>query len=138
MTVKSPAAEEADGSPPDADPAGSTVTDAPGAGETAAAPAPADGGPQPTAAGEAAVLLRREVASAAVRVAEVLDGGDIATARAAMDAICAAAAQSRRLLKAAASGRKPRGTTSTAALYRSKTRRVLSDVRVRGAAYAGL
>ena len=32
-----------------------------------------------------------------------------------IDAICATAAQSRRLLKAAASGRKPRGTTSPAA-----------------------
>jgi hypothetical protein len=55
------------------------------------------------------------VASAAAQAADVLDGGDTATALAAMDAICAAAAQTRRLLKAAASGRKPRGTTSTAA-----------------------
>ena len=38
------------------------------------------------------------------------DGGDTAAALAAMDAICAGAAQSRRLLKAAATGRKPRGT----------------------------
>jgi hypothetical protein len=45
----------------------------------------------------------------------VLEQGDTTTALAAMDAICTAAAQSRRLLKAAASGRKPRGTTSPAA-----------------------
>ena len=60
-------------------------------------------------------MLLREVASAATQAAEVLDGGDTAAALAAMDAICATAAQSRRLLKAAASGRKPRGTTSPAA-----------------------
>jgi len=36
--------------------------------------------------------------------------GDAAAALATTDAVCAAAAQGRRLLKAAASGRKPRGT----------------------------
>ena len=60
-------------------------------------------------------MLLREVASAAAQAAEMLDGGDTAAALAAMDTICATAAQSRRLLKAAASGRKPRGTTSPAA-----------------------
>jgi hypothetical protein len=46
----------------------------------------------------------------------MLDGGDTAAAvLAAADAICGTAAQSRRILKAAASGRKPRGTTSPAA-----------------------
>ncbi len=75
-----------------------------------AAPASADGD---APASETARLLR-EVASAAAQAAEVLDGGDTAAALAAMDAICATAAQSRRLLKAAASGRKPRGTTSPA------------------------
>jgi hypothetical protein len=44
----------------------------------------------------------------------VLDSGDTAAALAAMDAICATAARARRLLKAAASGRKPRSTTSPA------------------------
>jgi hypothetical protein len=60
-------------------------------------------------------VLLREVASAATQAAQVLKGGDTAAALAAMDAICAGAAQSRRLLKAAAGGRKPRGTTSPAA-----------------------
>ncbi len=60
-------------------------------------------------------MLLREVASAATQTAEVFDGGDTAAALAAVDAICATAAQSRRLLKAAASGRKPRGATSPAA-----------------------
>ena len=60
-------------------------------------------------------MLLREVASAAARAAEMLDGGDTAAALAAVDTICATAAQSRRVLKAAASGRKPRGTTSPAA-----------------------
>jgi hypothetical protein len=45
----------------------------------------------------------------------MLDGGDTAAALGAVDAICATAAQSRRLLKAAVSGRKPRGTTGAAA-----------------------
>ena len=72
---------------------------------------PADGDAPPS---EAAVLLR-EVASAATRAAEMLDGGDTAAALAATDALCATAGQSRRLLKAAASGRKPRGATSPAA-----------------------
>jgi hypothetical protein len=91
---------------------GDSAADAP-AGD-AAAPAPADGEPQPPA-GEAADLLRREVASAATQAADVLGSGDTATALAAMDAICAAAAQARRLLKAAASGRKARGTSGPAA-----------------------
>jgi len=55
------------------------------------------------------------VASAATQAAQGLDGGDTAAALAAMDTICATAAQGRRLLRAAASGRKPRGTTSPAA-----------------------
>jgi hypothetical protein len=83
----------------------------PGAGDTA--PVPAGGEPQPAAAGEAAVLLR-ELASAATRAGEALDGGDTAAALAVMDAICAGAAQSRRLLKAAVTGRKPRGTGTSA------------------------
>jgi hypothetical protein len=45
----------------------------------------------------------------------VLGSGDTATALAAMDAICAAATQARRPLKAAASGRKARGTSGPAA-----------------------
>ena len=109
-----PAAGEADDSPPDTEAPGSTATDAPAASKTAPAPAPADGEPQP-AAGEAADLLRREVASAATQAADVLGSGDTATALAAMDAICAAAAQARRLLKAAASRRKARGTGGPAA-----------------------
>ena len=138
-----PAAGEADGSPPDTQAPGSTATDAPAASETApapadgaspapdagipddstadapaagdaAAPASADGAAQP-AAGEAAELLRREVASAATQAADVLGSGDTATALAAMDAICAAATQARRLLKAATSGRKARGTSGPAA-----------------------
>ena len=60
-------------------------------------------------------MLLREVASAATQAADVLDGGDTAAALAAVDAICATAAQARRLLKAAASGRKPRGTGGPAA-----------------------
>ena len=60
-------------------------------------------------------MLLREVASAAAQAAEVLDGGDAAAALAAMEAICATAAQGRRLLKATVSGRKLRGTTSPAA-----------------------
>jgi hypothetical protein len=116
--------EPGGGSSPDADAAGDTPADS-GAAETApaladndapgdtAAAAPADGEPQPAAAGEAAVLLR-ELASAATRAREALDGGDTAAALAVMDAICAGAAQSRRLLKAAVTGRKPRGSgTST-------------------------
>ena len=78
------------------------------AGETAA-PAPVGGEPQPAAAGEAAALLR-ELASAATGAGDALDGGDTAAALAAMDAICAGATQSRRLVKVAAAGRKPRGT----------------------------
>ncbi len=42
----------------------------------------------------------------------MLGSGDTAAALAAMDAICTAAAQARRLLKAAASGRKARGTAA--------------------------
>jgi hypothetical protein len=107
-----PAPGEADGSPPDTEAPGSTATDAPAVSTTA--PAPADGEPQP-AAGEAADLLRREVASAATQAAGLLGSGDTATALAAMDAICAAATQARRLLKAAASGRKARGASGPAA-----------------------
>ena len=98
---------------PDAGTPDGSAADGPAAGENAA-PAPADGEPQPAPASEAAVLLR-ELASAATQAADVLDGGDTAAALAVMDAICATAAQSRRLLKAAASGRKPRGTASPAA-----------------------
>jgi hypothetical protein len=123
---------------------GTTATDAPAAGKAAApaddttpgedavpdagipdgsvpaagrgtAPVSADGGPQPALAGEAAELLRREVAAAATQLAELLSSEDTATALSAIDAICAAAAHSRRLLKAAASGRKLRATTSPAA-----------------------
>ena len=82
----------------------------PGAGT---APAPAGGEPQTTPAGEAAVLLR-ELASAATQAAGVADGADTGAALAAVDAICATAAQGRRLLKAAASGRRPRGTSPAA------------------------
>jgi hypothetical protein len=89
-------------------PAGSAPADSTGAGETAA-PAPAGGEPQPAAAREAAALLR-ELASAATGAGDALDGGNTAAALAAMDAICASAAHSRRLVKAAAAGRKPRGT----------------------------
>ena len=45
----------------------------------------------------------------------MLDGGDTAAALAAADALCATAAQARRLVKAAATGRKPRGTAGPAA-----------------------
>ena len=117
-------AQADDGAPganaaPDAGIPDGPAADGPAAGGNAA-PAPADSEPQPAPAdgaapaGEAAVLLR-EVASAAAQAAEVLDGGDTAAALATVDTICAIAAQSRRLLKAAASGRKPRGTTSPAA-----------------------
>jgi len=92
---------------PDAGPPADSVP-ADSAGETAA-PAPAGGEPQPAAAGEAAALLR-ELASAATGAGDALDRGDIAAALAVMDGICAGAAQSRRLVRAAAAGRKPRGT----------------------------
>ena len=59
--------------------------------------------------------MLREAASAATQAAEVLDGGDTAAALAAAEALCATAASSRRLLKAAVSGRKPRGGASPAA-----------------------
>ena len=118
-----PAAPADDGAPgedaapdagiPDGNAADAAAADDPAAGDSAA-PQPADGEPQPAAASETAVLLR-EVASAAAQAAEMLDGGDTAAALAAVDALCATAAQSRRLLKAAASGRKPRGTASPAA-----------------------
>jgi len=75
--------------------------------------APAGGEPQPAAAGEAAALLR-DLASAATSAAEALDGGDTAAALAVMDAIRDGAAQARRLLKAAAAVRKPRGTSPAA------------------------
>jgi hypothetical protein len=113
-TAPAPADSTAPGddAAPDAGIPDDSAADAP-AGD-AAAPAPADGEPQP-AAGEAAELLRREVASAATQAADVLGSGDTATALAAMDAICAAATQARRLLKAAASGRKARGAGGPAA-----------------------
>ena len=100
--------------PPAADghAAGDSAAPAPADGEPQ--PAPAEGEPPPAPGSEAAGLLR-EVASAATQAVEALDGGDTAAALAAVDAICATAAQSRRLLKAAASGRKPRGTASPAA-----------------------
>ena len=96
------------GAPDAGTPADTVPPDSPGAGETAA-PAPAGSEPQHAAAGEAAALLR-ELASAASGAGEALDGGDTTAALAVMDAICAGAAQSRRLVKAAAAGRKPRGT----------------------------
>jgi hypothetical protein len=112
------AAPRADAAPDAAIPDGNVADGHPAAENTG--PAPADGDPQPAPADadaparEAAGLLR-EVASAAAQAAQALDGGDTTAALAAMDAICATATQSRRLLKAAASGRKPRGTTSPAA-----------------------
>ena len=60
-------------------------------------------------------MLLRELATAAAQAAGVLDGGDTAAALAAADALCAAATQARRLVKAAATGRKPRGTAGPAA-----------------------
>ena len=59
-------------------------------------------------------MLLRELATAATQAACVLDGGDTAAALTAADALCATAAQARRLVKAAATGRKPRGTGSPA------------------------
>lgn len=44
------------------------------------APVQADGGPRPALAGEAAELLRREVAATATQLAELLGRGDTATA----------------------------------------------------------
>jgi hypothetical protein len=99
-----------DGAPGAGAPDGGSAADSASGGETAA---PADGEPQPAATGEAAVLLR-ELASAATGAGEALDGGDTAAAMAVIDAICAGAAQSRRLVKAAATGRKPRGTGTSA------------------------
>jgi hypothetical protein len=65
-------------------------------------------------ADEAAVLLR-ELAAAVTQATEVLAGGDAAAALAAVNITCATAVtQSRRLLKAAATGRKPRGTGTPA------------------------
>jgi hypothetical protein len=55
-------------------------------------------------------VLLRDLATAAVQAVGVLDGGDTAAALTAADALCATAAQARRLVKAAATGRKPRGT----------------------------
>jgi hypothetical protein len=106
------APDETGGSPPDTDDGASTGTGVPGPDETA--PAPADGEPQPAPAGEAAELLR-EVAGKAAAAGAALDGGDTAAALAGMDAICAAATQARRLLKAAATGRRPRGAAGPAA-----------------------
>ena len=60
-------------------------------------------------------MLLRELATAATQAADVLDGGDTAAALTAADALCATAAQARRLVKAAATGRKPRGTAGPAA-----------------------
>ena len=137
-----PGPDQDGGSPPEEAAAGSTADSAPGADETAPAPAqggntapgagtaegggadgpaagddtsaaPAAGEPQPTPGSEAAVLLR-ELATAAAQAADVLDGGDTAAALTAADALCATAAQARRLVKAAATGRKPRGTGSPA------------------------
>jgi hypothetical protein len=65
-------------------------------------------------ASEAAVLIR-DLATAAVQAADVLDGGDTAAAVTAADALCVTAAQARRLVKAAATGRKPRGPVGPAA-----------------------
>src|ERR1019366_5733682 len=107
---------------PDAGIPDGSAADAPAAGENAA-PAPADGEPQPApgdgeeqhaVADEAAVLLR-ELAAAVTQATEVLAGGDAAAALAAVNITCATAVtQSRRLLKAAATGRKPRGTGTPA------------------------
>jgi hypothetical protein len=86
------------------------------AGSAADTPATEDSGePQPAAAGEAAAALRH-LACAAASAAEVLDGGDTAAALAVMDAIRDSATQARRLPKAAAAGRKPRGTSPAARL----------------------
>ncbi len=65
-------------------------------------------------AGEAAQLLR-EVTRTAAAAGAALDGGDTAAALEGMDAVCAAATRARRLLKAAATGRRPRGTAGPAA-----------------------
>jgi hypothetical protein len=65
----------------------------------------------PPACGEVIELLN-ELASAAGRVAALLRGSEPGQALAGMDAICAAATQSRRLLKAAAAGRKARGAAA--------------------------
>jgi hypothetical protein len=116
-TATAPAGDSEDAAPdagiPDVSAADAPAADGPAAGEKAATATPG-GEPQPAPASETAALLR-EVACAATRAAEVLDGGDTAAALAAIDAICTAATQGRRLLKAAAGGRKPRGTTSPAA-----------------------
>lgn len=106
-----PAPDEADGSPPDTDVTASTGTGILSTDETT--PAPADGRLSPSPAGEAAVLLR-DVAGKAAAAGDALDDGDTAAALAGMDAICAAAAQSRRLLRAAASGRRLRGAVGPA------------------------
>jgi hypothetical protein len=127
-----PCLDQTGGGPPDEAAVGSTADSPPGAGETAPALAqggntapgagtpegsgadgpdigddtsasPASGEPQPAPGSEAAVLLR-ELATAAVEAAGVLDGGDTAAALTAADALCAAAAQARRLVKAAATG----------------------------------
>ncbi|HUY44210.1 MAG TPA: hypothetical protein VMV92_00570 [Streptosporangiaceae bacterium] len=83
------------------------------AGPPAAGTLHAGAADAPAAAGAAAALLRG-LASAATSAAEVLDGGDTAAALAEMDTIRDGAAQARRLLKAAAIGRKPRGTSPAA------------------------
>ena len=80
----------------------------------AAAPAGAHGKQLPTQAGEAAELLR-EVTRTAAAAGVALDGGDTAAALARTDAVCAAATQARRLVKAATAGRRPRGTGGPAA-----------------------
>jgi hypothetical protein len=84
-----------------ADAPGGGAADAPATTEDAAT-APASGEPQPATVSDAAALLR-DLASAATRAAERLDGGDTPAALAAMDAIRDSAAQGRRLLKAAQS-----------------------------------
>ena len=60
-------------------------------------------------------MLLRELATAVVQAADMLDGGDTAAALTAADALCATAAQARRLIKSAATGRKPRGTAGPVA-----------------------
>jgi hypothetical protein len=94
-------------------PAGHPAPDPGTAGDDAGS-AGTDGEQPPALATDAAELLR-EVAGKAAAAGVALDGGDTAAALAGTDAVCAAATRARRLLKAGATGRRPRGLAGPAA-----------------------
>ena len=92
-----PAAKPADAGQPAPDPAGGTAE----GGEAEAGPAP---GPDPTVTAQAAGTVLA-IAQAAYDAGQALAAGDLDAALAALDAAREQAAQGRRVIKAAASGR---------------------------------